>query len=185
MTREEAYEILKTGICLICAYGCKNMDDCDISYCDIRDAVKTVMEEPCEDAWIINSLKEFLGESYSVLTSDKKEFTSWLERLRWHVAKCNELDTELRNYKKQVECGDAINYMGHPSTAKLVGMEPNRVTLQADYGSKLVVTQYDGPRLDEGVTDLPEGATLLPMKWEILKIPKWIEILIKLWNKLF
>ena len=50
MTREEAYEILKTGICLICAYGCKNMDDCDISYCDIRDAVKTVMEEPCDDA---------------------------------------------------------------------------------------------------------------------------------------
>lgn len=92
---------------------------------------------------------------------------------------------EFDQYKKQVECGDAINYMGHPSTAKLVGMEPNRVTLQADYGSKLVVTQYDGPRLDEGVTDLPEGATLLPMKWEILKIPKWIEILIKLWNKLF
>lgn len=50
MTREEAYEILKTGICLICAHGCKNMDDCDISYCGFRDAVKTVMEESCEDA---------------------------------------------------------------------------------------------------------------------------------------
>lgn len=50
MTREEAYETLKTGICLMCAYGCKNMDDCDISYCDIRDAVKTVMEESCEVA---------------------------------------------------------------------------------------------------------------------------------------
>ena len=65
--------------------------------------------EPCEDAWIIDSLKEFLGESYSVLTSDKKEFTSWLERLRWHVAKCNELGAELRNYKKQVECENAIS----------------------------------------------------------------------------
>ncbi len=50
MTREEAYEILKTGICLICAHGCKNMDDCDISYCGFRDAVKTVMEESCEEA---------------------------------------------------------------------------------------------------------------------------------------
>lgn len=92
---------------------------------------------------------------------------------------------EFDEYKAMVEDGNAINFMGHPSTAAMVGMDANRVSLQADYGSKLVVTQYDGPRLNEGATDLPKGATLLPTKWEILKIPKWIVALIKLYNRWF
>lgn len=92
---------------------------------------------------------------------------------------------EFDEYKAMVEDGDAINFMGHPSTAAMVGMDANRVSLQADYGSKLVVTQYDGPRLNEGATDLPKDATLLPTKWEILKIPKWIVALIKLYNRWF
>ena len=91
---------------------------------------------------------------------------------------------EFDEYKKMVENNKAINFMGHPSTAKLVGMEANRVSLQADYGSTLVVTQYDGPRLNEGVTDLPEGATLLPTQWEVLDIPKFMIKIIKIWNKI-
>lgn len=77
--------------------------------------------------------------------------------------------SEFDEYKLGVEKGDFINYMGHPSTAALVGMEANRVSLQADYGSTLVVVQYDGPRLNEGTTDLPEGASLIPMRWHIKK----------------
>lgn len=77
--------------------------------------------------------------------------------------------SEFDEYKLGVEKGDFINYMGHPSTAALVGMEANRVSLQADYGSTLVVIQYDGPRLNEGATELPEGASLVPMKWHIRK----------------
>ena len=91
---------------------------------------------------------------------------------------------EFDEYKEMVENDEAINFMGHPSTAKLVGMEANRVSLQADYGGTLVVTQYDGPRLNEGAVDLPEGATLLPTKWEILDIPNFIIKLIKVWNKI-
>ncbi|GEM_PF-6492411 len=79
------------------------------NHVDIERSVICGTQETCEDAWIIDSLKEFLGESYSVLTSNKKEFIAWLERLRWHVTKCNELDAELRNYKKQVECENAIS----------------------------------------------------------------------------
>ena len=90
---------------------------------------------------------------------------------------------EFDEYKQMVEDGNAINYIGHPSTASLLGMEANRVTLQASAGSTLVVAQYDGPRLDEGATDLPQGATLLPTKWEVMRIPKWIKTLIRLWNK--
>lgn len=76
---------------------------------------------------------------------------------------------EFDEYREMVEMGEAINFMGHPSTAALVGMEANRVSLQADYGSTLIVVQYDGPRLNEGATELPEGASLVPMKWEIKK----------------
>ena len=82
---------------------------------------------------------------------------------------------EFDEYIQMVEDGNAINYMGHPSTALLVGMEANRVSLQADYGSTLVVVQYDGPRLNEGATELPKGASLVPMKWEV-KMPLSVRI---------
>ena len=73
-------------------------------------AIDTLIDaQPCEDIWIIDALKEFLGENYSVITSNKTEFILWLKRLRWHVGKCNELYTELREYKKQVGCEDAIS----------------------------------------------------------------------------
>ena len=87
---------------------------------------------------------------------------------------------EFDEYKLGVEKGDVINYMGHPSTAALVGMKPNRVSLQADYGSTLVVVQYDGPRLNEGATELPEGASLVPMKWHIRKPTMLYKVLRKL-----
>ena len=90
---------------------------------------------------------------------------------------------EFDEYKDMVEDGNAINYIGHPSTAALLGMEANRVTLQASAGSTLVVAQYDGPRLNESAIDLPEGASLLPTKWEVMKIPNWIKTLIRIWNK--
>lgn len=102
MTREEAIKELKI-------IRKDYWDEYDDPMPALDMAIKALEQQPCEDAWIIDSLKEFLGESYRVLTSDKKEFTSWLERLKWNVAKCNELDTELRNYKKQVECENAIS----------------------------------------------------------------------------
>ena len=38
MTKEEAIKTLKENVCLICAYGGKNIDECDIRYCDNREA---------------------------------------------------------------------------------------------------------------------------------------------------
>lgn len=88
---------------------------------------------------------------------------------------------EFDRYKLGVEKGDYINYMGHQSTANLVGMNANRVSLQADYGSELIVVQYDGPRLNEGATELPKDATLIPMRWKIRKVP----LIVKLMEKIF
>ena len=87
---------------------------------------------------------------------------------------------EFDEYKKAVEDGLAINFMGHQSTADLLGMEANRVTLQASAGATLIVAQYNGPRLDEGVTELPKGATLLPIKWELKKKTRVFKLLSKL-----
>ena len=87
---------------------------------------------------------------------------------------------EFDEYKKMVESGDAINFIGHQSTADLLGMEANRVTLQAGSGATLIVAQYNGPRLNEGVTDLPEGAELLPIKWELKKKTRVFKLLSRL-----
>lgn len=87
---------------------------------------------------------------------------------------------EFDEYKSMVESGDAINFIGHQSTADLLGMEANRVTLQAGSGATLIVAQYNGPRLNEGVTDLPEGAELLPIKWELKKKTRVFKLLSRL-----
>ena len=79
-----------------------------------------------------------------------------------------------------VEDGLAINFIGHQSTAQLLGMEANRVSLQAGAGATLVVAQYDGPRLDEGATQLPEGAKIVPVKWELRKKTFLYKVLSKL-----
>ena len=61
---------------------------------------------------------------------------------------------------------NVVSVIGHPDTARVVsgilGFEvaPNRVSLKLEKGDVLYVAQYSGPRLPEGATQLPEGATL-------------------------
>lgn len=58
-----------------------------------------------------------------------------------------------------------ISIIGHADTASqltgLVGMPIafNRTTVKLSPGDNLVVAQYNGPRLPEGTTSLPTGAT--------------------------
>lgn len=61
---------------------------------------------------------------------------------------------------------DVESVIGHPDTAEVVsnilGFEVpfNRVNLVLNGDDILYVAQYKGPRLPEGATQLPEGATL-------------------------
>jgi hypothetical protein len=48
--------------------------------------------------------------------------------------------------------------VGHADTAAILGVAFNRSTLKLVPGDVLIVAQYDGPRLPEGATSLPEGA---------------------------
>jgi len=59
---------------------------------------------------------------------------------------------------------EMLNAVGHESTAAVmnsilpVDVVMNRITVSLDDESALLVAQYKGPRLEEGVTELPEGA---------------------------
>ena len=61
---------------------------------------------------------------------------------------------------------DAISAIGHADTARVVSgilgyeVQPNRINVELKEDDVLYVAQYKGPRLPEGATTLPEGATL-------------------------
>lgn len=63
---------------------------------------------------------------------------------------------------------DAVSVVGHADTAAIFesqlgyAVPPNRQTVSLAKGDELVVGQYIGPRLPEGVKTLPDGATI---KW--------------------
>lgn len=54
-TKEEAIQTLKSNLCGICSYSCSDMDNCDVRYCDNKDAIEflekafELEQEPCED----------------------------------------------------------------------------------------------------------------------------------------
>lgn len=56
--------------------------------------------------------------------------------------------------------------VGHTSTASLYSetlglpIEANRVSISLDFGDAILIGAYQGPRLPEGCTSLPKGATL-------------------------
>jgi hypothetical protein len=66
-----------------------------------------------------------------------------------------------------------ISAVGHETTAalfsRLLGREVNvnRVSLKLAPDDILLVGQYSGPRLPEGATELPEGATI---RWLLVHI---------------
>lgn len=65
--------------------------------------------------------------------------------------------------------GDLVNSaVGHADTAAVfsrvlkLSIPCNRATVSLSKGDRAIVGQYSGPRLPEGATELPEGATI---KW--------------------
>ena len=78
--------------------------------------------------------------------------------------------------KQAIACNEWESGVGHADTAKIFSKELgveipfNRVTAQLNPGAKLLVGQYKGPRLPEGATSLPEGASIQWMLVEIRKL---------------
>lgn len=87
-------------------------------------------------------------------------------KLRWKTLETREAMILLGN-------NDWVSAVGHASTAAVfsavlgVGIPTCRSTISLDVDTQLLVGQYTGPRLEEGVTTLPEGATI---KWMIVRL---------------
>ena len=76
--------------------------------------------------------------------------------------------------REEVEAaGGFTSIVGHADTAAvfsgILGLDVpmNRATFQLEEGVTLFVGQYKGPRLPEGATSLPEGATV---EWAMVVI---------------
>lgn len=67
----------------------------------------------------------------------------------------------------------ATSAVGHADTARVfsqvlgVDIAAQRTTVELDLGDVALVGQYKGPRLAEGATELPEGATIQWLRVEI------------------
>ena len=61
--------------------------------------------------------------------------------------------------QRTIDRGGFVSAVGHADTAALLGVECNRVSITLTQSDWLYVAQYKGPRLPEGTTTLPEGAS--------------------------
>lgn len=57
--------------------------------------------------------------------------------------------------------------VGHPDTAKVLGVECNRMNVHLSKGDVAYVAQLMGGRLPEGCTTLPKGFTFKYIKVEV------------------
>ena len=66
--------------------------------------------------------------------------------------------------------GNYESVVGHEDMANLLGVPFNRTTLRLVKNDVLYVAQYSGPRLPEGATELPEGASFKYYKVKVLDV---------------
>ena len=85
-------------------------------------------------------------------------------------------DIEIREFTRAMAASLApacVSAVGHADTAAVfssvlgVTVPCNRVTVALKEGDVALVGQYSGPRLPEGATSLPEGATI---KWMVVGV---------------
>jgi len=81
---------------------------------------------------------------------------------------------------EQIKLGFVQSAVGHADTAalfaKILGapVPMARVSLSLGEGDACFVGQYIGPRLPEGATTLPEGATIEWLRIDFRTAPRWI-----------
>ena len=84
-----------------------------------------------------------------------------------HLGHCDlDVTTNICNYQQMVEDLKPTSIVGHQDTANLfsnilcMDVPMNRVSVTLEKGDILIVGQYTGPRLPEGTSILPEGASI-------------------------
>jgi len=72
---------------------------------------------------------------------------------------------------------DAVSFVGHASTARIFStllgrpVDVRRESVRVSPGMPALVGQYRGPRLEEGATELPEGAGIDWIRVEVVPSP--------------
>jgi hypothetical protein len=118
----EAIKTLKENICAQCAYG-SDMENCDIRYCDNREAIKILEQEPCEDAISREeALKALRADTEFVCTGDKlqaiKDISS-LPTVTPERPNVNDVLDKIRDEIKQLHHHPKLDFI---NTDKVVDM---------------------------------------------------------------
>lgn len=102
--------------------------------------------------------------------SNNKEITKYLGNA-FSLQMLDEFPTKINVVEcSQSEALDPGNksVVGHPDTARVLGVNFNRVSVRLKKGDVLYVAQLVGGRLPEGCTTLPEGFEFKFLKVTIL-----------------
>ncbi len=74
--------------------------------------------------------------------------------------------TSLEGARKWTQMNDPYSVVGHSDTAGIFSnllklpVACNRTSIVLNHGDEVLVGQYQGPRLPEGATQLPEGSSI-------------------------
>lgn len=63
---------------------------------------------------------------------------------------------------------DCVSAVGHTDTARVLGVECNRINIELTESDELYVAQVVGGRLPEGATQLPEGVQIKIVRVRIM-----------------
>jgi hypothetical protein len=103
----------------------------------------------------------YLGNAFSVGMLDQEYSVLYVRRITPEAAK------SLLRSQEWVSC------VGHADTALLFSnllnteVPMNRASTSLQFGDQILVGQYNGPRLPEGATSLPEGAKI---RWMLIGV---------------
>jgi len=75
---------------------------------------------------------------------------------------------KINEIEKKEIARNFVSIVGHPDTARILGVPYNRVSIKLYKGDVLYVAQLQGGRLPEGSTELPEGFSFKFIKVEIV-----------------
>ena len=97
MSEQEAIGTLKINVCQQCAYGSGCMEECDIEYCDNREALKTLLMAMDKRG----EKKQFSERSFMDILSDIQNATC--NGMVLQPSSESVLDNATKVYMKQME----------------------------------------------------------------------------------
>ena len=147
-------------MCSECRFYDEMRDKCDVK--ELLESLPTIeVSEDCDNCvwntcnynkvpWEVSEdaircygfLKERIG---SEITDNAEEFEKWFERMAWHVQKCNEYDTEMRNVSE-----DAIS-----REWVIKRWDEMSVRGRTEFDQEIMVAPSVIPKAKEGEMNLP------------------------------